>query len=551
MIYQLNYTLRLSEQAVFSQLGGDPNIVQSEGYVPGSAVWGALAGRLIQKLNLGKTAHENELFRRWFLRSGLRCLNAYPTDEEEKIRLLPVPLSIRKEKGNEDSIHDLAAYLTKETSLPDETLKTIEGFGKISGEKLYTANSQTRYNYHTTRVSRVKGRAAKNEGAVFVYEALEAGQLFKGLILGEQADLAELLKILGWAEAKPLELRLGRSRATQYGGATCLKLLSESPEPFSREITINNDDFSENFLVLTLTSSLLLPNESGYPLQLIENADNEALIFPVEPIAKALGLDAAGLSLKYSFARREIIGGYSAVWGLPRPQWPAFKAGSVFVFELAHPQLLGEDKLTEVEAISLGLRTGEGYGRFVLNWHGATKTLTKGKWDEQAKGKPDGEVPEAFKKLVYKVVSRKYDQEARNKGREDSGGFISSDTFKHITPALLGRLQSALHSNSEPEGLKKWLDDLRKPATQQLQRVRISGGASLYERIRDVLATNSVNNIVKPGSTGLDGNTTEVINATGQLLETDPKLLIRAKQIYLLALVEELSRKKRTGREEI
>lgn len=549
MTYQLSYRLELREQAVFSQLGGDPNSVTSEGYVPGSAIWGGLAGLVIHKLKLGQLAHQNELFQGWFLREGLRCLNAYPLDpQNEDQRLLPAPLSIQKEKSNPARLHDLAAYYLAEEATPDETLKRLEGFSRITGagETLVLANSRTTFNYHTTRANRLKGRAAKTEGAVFVYEALEGDQTFSGLILGEAADLTELQKTLGWQPGQPLTLRLGRSRATQYGGSIELVLLSAGPEEFISEVPNPlQAELEPDSLVVTLTSHLLLRAENGYPAPLLAGEDFSPLAFPNAQLAAALGLDRSALVLRQSYAERGLVSGYSAVWGLPRPQWPAFKAGSVFVFEIRSEQ----PDLTAAPAASLGCRAGEGYGRFVLNWHGQKKNLTAEKPKEPDKLRQPAAASETFRGLVKNLVGREFERQAESAGRLDSLQYSDApDTFKYLTPALLGRLQQALHAHPDPADFEKWLDSLRRPAQQQLERVRStkSGSPSLNNGIRQVLQADSVYRVGSSNSIQLDSKGAgEVIAATrpAPALETDPALLAQVKQTYLLALVGELSRR--------
>jgi hypothetical protein len=246
--------------------------------------------------------------------------------------------------------------------------------------------------------------------------------------------------------------------------------------------------------------------------------------------------------LKQSYAERALVSGYSAVWGLPRPQWPAFKAGSVFVFEITS----GQPDLTAAPAVSLGCRAGEGYGRFVLNWHGNEKELTADKPDEPDKVRPPAVASETFRELVKDLVGREFERQAESAGRLDSLQFISSATFKYLTPALVGRLQLASHSHPDPADFENWLDTLRRPAKQQLDRVRSSGGSTLGSHIRQALQADSVYRVGSPNKIQLDSTVTrEVMAATGQALETAPALLAQVKQTYLLALLGELSRRKR------
>jgi CRISPR-associated protein Csx10 len=60
-----------------------------------------------------------------------------------------------------------------------------------------------------------------------------------------------------------------------------------------------------------------------------------------------------------------IVGGFNRKWGLPLPQTPALKAGSVFVFRKADVDL---KQLQKLEEQGIGERRIEGFGRIVFNW---------------------------------------------------------------------------------------------------------------------------------------------------------------------------------------
>ncbi|MEI6043463.1 MAG: hypothetical protein WCS37_03620, partial [Chloroflexota bacterium] len=383
--YQLTYSFELSHPAIFSNREGDPNLVQSEGYIPGSAVWGALAQLLIRKENLS-TPHVNPDFMRWFLHGELIFLNAYPCltglPSDLPVRLLPAPISLRQEKTNQSKYYDLAArYIKNQPELNEnEQLERLKGFVAFADNVLYSDNSndddrtetvktvKTRYHYHTWRDNRLAGRALKgaNNGAVFVYEAFEPGQRFEGRILGPKAELEKFYQQLKWEDEPPM-LRLGRSRATQYGGSVRLELLGL--EKFKREIagseSITTD---EGHLVLTLTSHLLLrEQQTGYVASPFFKEQ-----FPTERLAKLLKLSSGELELEKYYVRHLTLGNYSSVWRLPRLQWSALEAGSTFIFKVPTSQHLN---LVRAERSGLGLRKGEGFGRFVLNWHGHSESL--------------------------------------------------------------------------------------------------------------------------------------------------------------------------------
>ena len=539
--YQISYSCKLDSQVVFSNTDGDPNLVQSEGYIPGGAIWGALAYQVINKAGLqSEVAHHNSLFARWFLRGGLRCLNSYPRldilpFDKQPIRTLPVPLSLYKKKGETKvtEYYDLISFDTE----PVEQLKRVAGFTSLRNGEIYRSTTHTHYNYHTSRKNRSKGRATKGEdGAVFVYEALEAGQDFEGLILGTAEDLQELCHLLDWTVGQPLHLRLGRSRATQYGGNTQLKLLTNKPQEFQREINDTSDQPNDK-LVVTLTAPLLAQDQSGYP----------ATQFPTATLTNLLGLPPEHLKLDQTLAQRTIIGGYSGIWKLPRPQWPAFAAGSVFVFCLEDVELedLSDELFRSAEAFSLGLRTGEGFGRFVLNWHGNQSNLPIGKFGEQAKRpQPALDSLPSFKILVKSLLEKALMQQAQAKGLEAAQKFEKPGEALGVTAALLGRLRLIFRNLEKPEDLDaKLLERFKPPARQQLERLRMQEGRdSLADTITIALKEESFGksplNLVIPKD--LENNVLGEVGLGEFWQEQD--LRLRLVRCYLLALVEELLR---------
>ena len=66
-------------------------------------------------------------------------------------------------------------------------------------------------------------------------EYLTPGQTFVGCILGEEADLTSFMADLQWGADTPLQIRVGRSRATQYGGDARLSVWTDRPIPFGRK----------------------------------------------------------------------------------------------------------------------------------------------------------------------------------------------------------------------------------------------------------------------------------------------------------------------------
>ncbi len=328
----LRYRLKLTAPAVIPVADGDPNTVMTRQEVPGSNVWGAASWHYWHYLGQPDHTPEDEAFRHAFLDGGLRFLTAYPeADDPEEFdeppqRMIPIPHSIRKFKDDERLV-DFVEQLPGE----EPTQRLDRRYAKIGLESLKTQAVKTELNYHHARAAdRRKGRAlgadVKDGGAFFMYEAIQAGQSFQGAVLGSADDLKNLKTWLRGGQS----IRIGRSRSAQYGEAE-FEWVDDAPKELSG--LVEWDGFVEQQapnnpnpgvrLIITTLSPLLTVNDHGHP---------EAR-FPKRELAKALGLDTTEPTLWCSYTRTEVIGGYNAHLRLPRQQWPAIAAGSVFVFK--------------------------------------------------------------------------------------------------------------------------------------------------------------------------------------------------------------------------
>ncbi len=472
----IRYRLRLRAGAVFPRLGGDQNTVLTERFVPGPAVRGAVAWRYL-KVNGPEPDGE---FERLFLDGHLRFLPAYPEDQDEGgRRLLPIPLSVRRDKENEKCAYDRAAGDGEQAPSV-----RVEGFGRHDGGDWRRQRVETVLALHHARAKdRRYGRALGEEeakkaglepetrGALFTYEALAPGQSFIGVVLGQEKDLRLFESFVAGVEE--MAFGLGRSRGAQYGGQTEVEFLGgvealgEKDEwegwvkkqkgypDLDAEDGVRGNDGK---LVVTMASPLLAVNEWGHP----------APRFPKEELAQLLGLAADSLEEKASFARVQWVGGYQSHLRLPRPQWPALAAGSVFVFQVRGGELPPPETLRKAEAAGVGLRCEEGFGRFVLNRHGYRR---QGRWedgdgDHRKKAKPAGNVPDEVARLCKRVLLERALVLARQSGRQTAGGV-------ELSASLLGRLSLMLRQNVSLGEKKQKLGTLRKPAKAQMNRTLV------------------------------------------------------------------------------
>lgn len=534
--FQLRYELKLDAPALITVLSGDPNTVEGASFIPGSSLFGAFATDWIMRRHLGSNAHEDKDFSRLFLGGGLSFLNAYLEDDDQSggiHRLLPIPLSLRVDKGNEQRVHDLAA------SESASQMRRLAGYCRILGDNLLTSNPRTRLSHHTQRADRLLGRSTDTKGALFAYDALDGGQLFLGRIAGAANELRALTEAFKWTTATPLTFALGRSRSAEYGGQARLRLLDTVPVPWTSEAESSQDP--ENWLILTLTSHLI-PN----PPNQVEGVTSGSFAFPIEELVTIFQNDGVACdptrmaSELHAFTSICLTGGFSSVWRLPRPQSPAFAAGSVFCFRGIQ---VSETQRLEIEGRSLGQRVGEGFGRFVLNWHGERDDY------ELAPPKKHGRVmkptvppPDIFVRVAVDTARQWAAEKARGQAMD-----WAHRLQRQPKPALLMRMASLLRDLDvqRAPGLRTQLLGLRKPAQNALRDCQGPQG-TLWDRL---LLLCSVDNSSKAAAIdqvlGIGVRPTalrSVLLATGADPLNDPELRGMLASLYLQAILAELRR---------
>jgi CRISPR-associated protein Csx10 len=535
-MHQLALRLRLTRPAVMAAIASNPNLVSSEGYISGSSLWGAAASGFIANPVNGvkpRLAHADDTFRAWFLRDRLRFLNAYPVDQDTGERLLPAPLSLQSQKGNESVVHDLADSSVLGRVMEEHTaLEGISGFVRLEGRTAYVAEPARHLHYHEWRPDRMKGRPTETAGALFLYESLEPEQVFSGRILGVEEDLVRFRAAVGWTEPET-RIRIGRSRTAQYGGDAVITFDSDRPEPFPGEVArpVHGEVEGATLtprerLVLTLLSPLIVRDLGGRP----------AARLPLIDLNRALG--GTGLKvegIERSYTRLIWVGGYASVWNLPRPQCPALAAGSVFVLRLSGV-LLQPLPLRQFESHSLGIRTGEGFGRFTVDWHNSARINERKKGHVRREKVVRTEQPPAQFLHIYRESRRRLLESAvRLAGLRRARDFEA--TLHAISPSQVGRLNHLLHA---PDGLDRIVDLLRRArrqAREQLQACRSEGVTLLQTLERLAGDPGSVyrycGSVPDPGDWPLE-----------QPPDGDPPAAELAR-LYLQSLCAELARLKR------
>jgi CRISPR-associated protein Csx10 len=346
----ITFVITTKQPILATSFEGDPNSDVSYPHVMGSMIRGALIGRYLKRNNIIETdILMDETIRGLFFNGTTRYLNAYPFSKTGK-RTFPTLLSWRREKGveikddNPIQCFDLSVRKPNEEEL--ESPKGInEPFWVEEDGYIRLYNVERRINIHNFR-NRKKGRSIENEGEIFRYDAIDAGQKFQGVILCNESDVKIIEELL-----KPSCIFLGGSRSAGYGHVEISEI--KSHDSWNEVGIIPENRISNNTLKITLLSDLILRDEWG----------QYAAIAPTLLLSKLLDISLDNPKITYMDST--YLGGFNRKWGLPLPQVIAVKAGSVFVYENVN---ITADKISSLEAEGIGERRLEGFGRIAINW---------------------------------------------------------------------------------------------------------------------------------------------------------------------------------------
>ena len=471
---QLAYTLELTQPAVIPELAAsDPNTQTTHDYVPGTVMHGVLAMRL-------GPAHPD--FARLFCQGKVAFLNATPlvtNGKSQRVRGLPVPHSVRTLK--EDPARAVDLTRDRQESEPIQRIRDVwwdPASLDSRGAQPRCAVSTDLVYHHARPVDKSFGRpvGAENQydvkpdeaGALFVYESISPGQMFRGEIAGSSVDLGGLKALVADGET----LLIGRSRGAQYGGRAILKWVDAAYQGAAAGPASSVDR-----LRITLESSLIASNEFG----------QTAPEFPAGEVEAALG---CAVKVKESYVRTVWHGGYLSHQKLPRQQSQALAAGSVFMVQLSTP--VEAATLAAASGRSYGMRIEEGFGRLRME-PAADTSDERGDWliwkqgvggpprkpATFSKAKPDAAVWPSIQELAYAKLDRHFGATGYHSDRMTEP--------RSLRRSLVHRL---LEVAQRPDGLAKLaaeLGGLRKTARNQLEAARFKDPGKPVETLIEFL----------------------------------------------------------------
>jgi CRISPR-associated protein Csx10 len=489
----ITFLLHTKQPILATSLQGDPNSDVSFSYIPGSMIRGVLISRYLHYHGLRSTddildysqfPDVKRLFvKRLFFDGSTRYLNAYLYSHENEKRTLPVPRSWLKKKGDEatDSKAITVYDFSWEQPSQDSYKSLNEGFCTVDDEDVVLYKEKRRINIHNMR-DRKKGRGIDGSGAVFRYDALDAGQTFQGVILCDHPDDVAKIKPL----LEPKDIWLGGSQSAGYG-YTEISHIQE--QDIWHEVGIEPKYREERELLrITLLSDLILRDRCGQyvampPMQLItEEKERE-----VDPLTQLLEqLLEVKLEPQSSFISSLVVGGFNRKWGLPLPQVPALAAGSVFVFK--YEGKLNIDRIRTLENQGIGERRVDGFGRLGVNWLEEKPEFTASlpnsgiDWT-QPRLEPNTEDSNIAAKMAKRLLKQKLDSQLLDKvdrWKLEPNKLSNSQLSRLIIVAR----QALTEERKNP--VIDLLENLPKNANSQFEDTRING-KSFNKQIREWL----------------------------------------------------------------
>ncbi|MBD2483317.1 RAMP superfamily CRISPR-associated protein [Planktothrix sp. FACHB-1365] len=409
----ITFTLHTQQPILATSFQGDPNSDVSYPYIPGSMIRGALIGRYLKhNTNIGDDILADTQVRDLFFSGQVRYLNAYLlTKEEHQPRSLPTPRSWFQNKGEDplERIYDLSRMEMSDLDSDVSAKPVKHQFCSVNSTDVTLYTEKRRINIHNQR-HRSKGRAIETVGEVFRYEALDANQKFKAVILCQKKDQQILEELLNEND----NIWLGGSQSAGYGHTKISKIqFHETWDEVGENQSLENRIEREYFQI-TLLSDMILQNECGQ--YVVEP--------PIQLLAESLDIDPEQLKLHKAYMSSALIGGFNKKWGLPLPQVPAIASGSVFVFQSLSLDL---QRVKDLEFYGLGERTVEGFGRVAVNWlnldNSAEFSTTLPGSEPSSTDVPKLPTGSKSAKLAKEMAKRLFCQKLEEKLRQKVSGF--------------------------------------------------------------------------------------------------------------------------------
>lgn len=469
-MHQLTFSIKNLSPVIVPVTLGEANVVQTREHLTGSVLLGMFAAEYIRikRANDVKTdkMHEDQDFFNYFLGGGLVYTPAYPCDNEGKGPYLPAPLYLHHAKNDDSKLFNII-----KEAVEDDT-KPLGGYTIVVDGEVNRLSPTKKLHFHHRRDNRIAARS--EDGGIFNYEALEAGQLFRGHIIGPEDEIKSFSDIFfkrsSSKENGGFRGRVGRSKNTQYGQ---VQVDFEKVEKVEFDcIELEEKVANENGLkdiYLTLESPAVLKNDCGFP-----EISSEQLGHYLKQVLEC------NIQIEKALARTEVIDNFVSVWGLKKPLDRALCAGSSF--KISFPEGLNKEVYEKLKLLwqgGIGERTHEGFGRFKVNVlfpknYQFNKKYISNQIGDEIYVKPEGSMPKQGKELIEETIRKQLYYHYETEAIKDTLKYSGSG--KNVLPgnSLLGRLEVLVKavngSEKFSESFSKKVELIRSTARDQLKR---------------------------------------------------------------------------------
>lgn len=448
---QISYvTIETLSPVVVTAPGSSQLLTASSESFSGTLLRGVLAGKYVNDHNLGTKAHEDENFIRYFF-SDLRFVTANPSVDGKRAMVLP--LSLMKAKAVSGDTKPILDLLSDEGQAG---YKSLKGLSVVDGGKICPVSVKSSMTFHMSRSGdneRLSGHS--QDGKVYTYESIDAGQTFQGAVIGDDDCLQSFFEDVG-KKGKSFNCRIGRSKRTEYGNC-CIT--------FTQPQAIPNETLSETTCFVLDTP--LLPTGG-----LAARADRVLQEEIIDVLNGESGSDT--FTLGRVFSTHVAIENFVGIWQMRRPRTMALAAGTVFEIHKDGPwQDEDVQALTQLMYGGAGDRTEEGFGQ-LRRWKLQDLTIG-GKSEKKAVEAIHIDSPEV-KKRAAAILESRVKEQLRNFAYEDAAQLkgLEGGAKTH----LFARLESWLDRDFRAE-LKAKAGKNETIGTH-LRRLRLNG-APLYE----------------------------------------------------------------------
>lgn len=453
----IRLTIKTLQPILATSFAGDPNNDISYPYLPGSLFRGALIGRYLRQLNQRELDLSDPLVQSLFFDAQQSSyLNAYPGSKSGQ-RTLPVPRSWFREKGsniplttyNSLTAYDFSLKVEEEIESPKPLDQSFWGYETKSNINLYQPSK--RINIHNAR-DRAKGRGTEQEGEIFRYESINAGESFEGIIICQEIHVENFRKLL-----QKQDFWLGGSQSAGYGHVQITHKVLD--QPWHEAGVKKNSEYDG--LQITLLSDVILRDEMGQV-----KASPDLL---KQAISHKAGTKLSFHSERRSYLGHTTVGGFNRKWGLPLPQVPAITMGSVLVLT----EKLTPEQINLLESEGIGERRINGFGRLAINAWQRKKFSICFPCESDQNPKESalaGDSLDMVKVLACRVLHQRLEGLLQKKASELSirGGRISNSQLSRLR--LIAR-ESINHGNCTM--LVELLDNLPKNAMEQFNSAKV------------------------------------------------------------------------------